>query len=171
MANQSHTALTWLRVLGRVTYTTLGNYLVGLTPEENHWRKGEAWSRIGAYRLSVWHFRKFLTYSDDARARAYLAWCYAQLGMQESAVQHYRQAYTHDKHPTIALGLAQLETNLGNIDAARVLIENLESHRAELRDDGCALLDSLRARLKLNEADQPSADAPGSGRTERKASD
>ena len=70
MANQSHTALTWLRVLGRVTYTTLGNYLVGLTPEENHWRKGEAWSRIGAYRLSVWHFRKFLTYSDDARARA-----------------------------------------------------------------------------------------------------
>src|SRR2546422_774261 len=40
-------------------------------------------------------------------ARAYLAWCYAQLGMQESAVQHYRQAYTHNKHPTIALGLAQ----------------------------------------------------------------
>jgi len=49
MAEQHHTALTWLRVLARVAYTTLGNYLVGLMPEENHWRKGEAW--IGSERI------------------------------------------------------------------------------------------------------------------------
>lgn len=61
MAEQHHTALTWLRALARVAYTTLGNYLVGLMPEENHWRKGEAWSRVGAYRWAAWHFRKFLT--------------------------------------------------------------------------------------------------------------
>jgi len=92
-AEHKHSAFTHIRVLGRVLYTTCGNWLVGLTPEENHWRKGEAWTRIGAYSWAAWHFRKFLTYSDEPRVRAYLAWCYAQLGMLESAAQHYREAW------------------------------------------------------------------------------
>ena len=61
---QQHSALTHILVLGRVLYTTCGNWLVGLTPEENHWAKGYAWTRIGAYRWAAWHFRKYLTYSD-----------------------------------------------------------------------------------------------------------
>ena len=93
MSEQRRTALTWLWVLARVAYTTLGNHLVGLTPEENHWRKGEAWSRVGAYRWAAWH-------------------------LLDSAAQHYREAYARNKHPDEALGLAQLEMELGNVEAA-----------------------------------------------------
>jgi hypothetical protein len=141
-------AFTWFRVLGRVAYTTLGNYLVGLTPEENHWRKGEAWSRVGAYRWAAWHFRKFLTYSDDPRVRPHLAWCYANLGLLDSAAQHYRQAYTRNKHPDVALGLAQIEVELGNVDAARALLNSLAARRHELSSDAVALLDSLEGSLR-----------------------
>ena len=147
MAEPPHTAFTWLRVLARVAYTTLGNYLVGLTPEENHWQKGDAWSRVGAYRWAAWHFRKFLTYSDDPRVRAQLAWCYANLGMVESAVQHYRQAYARNKHPSVALGLAQLETHLGNVEAARALLASLAARRHELDSEAVAVLDALEGAL------------------------
>jgi tetratricopeptide (TPR) repeat protein len=145
---ENHTALTWLLALATVAYTTLGNYLVGLTPEENHWRKGEAWSRVGAYRWAAWHFRKFLTYTDDPRVRPHLGWCYAQMGMLESAIEHYRQAYVRNKHPDVALGLAQLEAELGNVQAARALVQTREAHRHELSADGVALLDSLERRFE-----------------------
>ena len=145
---ENHTALTWVLALAKVTFTTLGSYLVGLTPEENHWQKGEAWSRVGAYRWAAWHFRKFLTYSDDPRGRPHLGWCYAQMGMLESAIEHYRQAYVRNKHPDVALGLAQLEAELGNVEAARALVQTLEPHRHTLRAAGVALLDSLGRRLE-----------------------
>jgi tetratricopeptide (TPR) repeat protein len=153
--DHGHTTLTHLRALGRVAFTTLANYLVGLTPEENHWRKGEAWGRIGAYRSAIWHFRKFLTYSEDSHVRAHLAWCYAQLGMHESAVQQYRQAYVRNKHAKVALGLAHVETELGNLDAARAVVRDLQGRRLELGDDGRALLDRLSAHLTVNEAEPP----------------
>jgi hypothetical protein len=59
--------------------------------------------------MYAWHFRKYLSYSNDARVRANLAWCYANLGMLQSAAQHYREAYARNKHPDVALGLAQVE--------------------------------------------------------------
>ena len=155
MTEQAHTVLTWLRVLARVAYTTLCNYLVGLTPEDNHWRKGDAWGRVGAYRWAAWHFRKFLTYGDDPRVRAQLGWCYANLGMLDSAVQHYREAYARNKHPDVALGLAQLETELGNVDAAQALVQALESHRHELRPEAIALLGSLEDALKQTKRVSP----------------
>ena len=153
-------ALTCLRVLGRIAYTTLGNYLVGLTPEENHWRKGEAWARLGAHRWAVWHFQKFLTYSNDPHVRAHLAWCYTQLGMYESAAHQYRQAYVRNKHPTVALGLAYMETELGNVDTARRVMQDLEARRAELGDDRRALVDRLKARLNMHEVEPPDTRRP-----------
>jgi len=146
-AEHKHSAFTHIRVLGRVLYTTCGNWLVGLTPEENHWRKGEAWTRIGAYSWAAWHFRKFLTYSDEPRVRAYLAWCYAQLGMLESAAQHYREAYGRYKGPEIILGLAEIEAGLGNVDRARALVRELRPRSRELQREGVAALDALENRL------------------------
>jgi hypothetical protein len=146
-AKHAHTTFTWLRVLGRVVYTTLSNYLVGLTPEENHWRKGEAWGRVGAYRWTAWHFRKFLTYSDDPRVRPHLAWCYANIGMLESAVLHYREAYVRNRDPEVGLGLLQVETELGNVDAARAVAKVLDGQRHELSADARACFDVVRQQL------------------------
>src|SRR5438874_13263678 len=104
--------LTYALVFGRVGWTTLCNWFVGLTPEDNHGAKGNAWARIDAYRWAAWHFRKYLKYSDTSSARASLAWCYANLGMAEEAVQQYRLAYARNKSPMIALYLAEAEFNL-----------------------------------------------------------
>jgi tetratricopeptide (TPR) repeat protein len=109
------TILTYAGVLLRVTYTTLAYWFVGLMPEENHCRKALAWMRIDAYRFAAWHWRKYLKYSEDSRARASLGWCYANLGMIESAVEHYRLAYARNKDPEIGLYLAQVELDFGKI--------------------------------------------------------
>lgn len=132
----------------RVLYLTLGNWLVGLTPEENHWAKGAAWSRVEAYRWAAWHFRKYLTYSDDPRIRAHLGWCYAQLGMLESAAQHYRQAQSRSPDPRIAIGLAEVEADLGHREAARTLVPEARTRPHDLDRDDLAALDALEQRLR-----------------------
>lgn len=138
---------TYLCVLVRVAHTTLGNWLVGLTPEENHAIKGEAWARVTAYRWAAWHFRKYLKYSEDSRARASLAWCYAQLGMVESAIEHYRLAYARNRQPEIALYLAQAELDFGNPGAARALLVEIAPRRHELSSDALCALDDLERCL------------------------
>ena len=115
--------------------------------------KGESWTRIGAYSWAAWHFRKFLTYSDEPRVRAYLAWCYAQLGMLESAAQHYREAYGRYKGPEIILGLAEIEAGLGNVDRARALVHELRPRSQELQREGVAALDALESRLTPSAGD------------------
>jgi TolA-binding protein len=152
-ADHRHSAFTHARVVGRVLYTTCCNWLVGLTPEENHWRKGEAWTRIGAYRLAAWHFRKFLTYSDDPQTRAYLAWCYAQLGMLESAAQHYRETYTRYKAPGLILTLAEIEADLGNVERARTLLGELRPKSQELPSESVGALEELERRLTAGASD------------------
>ena len=139
--------LTYACTLLRVAYTTMVYWLVGLTPEENHATKGQAWSRINAYRLAAWHWRKYLKYSEDSRARASLAWCYASLGMIESAVEHYRLAYARNKDPEIALYLAQVEIDFGNEAAARSLIEEISPRRHELSDEARSALADVETRL------------------------
>jgi tetratricopeptide (TPR) repeat protein len=133
-------------VFSQLIFVTLTYWLVGILPEENHGRKGEAWARIGAYRWAAWHFRKYLKYSDDSVGRAALAWCYANLGFLESARDHYRQAYTRRPHPDIACSLARVELDLGNLSAARPLIEEAAGRREELSPQLVPLLRELESQ-------------------------
>jgi tetratricopeptide (TPR) repeat protein len=146
------TALAYLSALTRIGFTTACYWLVGLTPEENHGTKGAAWASIHAYRWAAWHFRKYLKYSDDSWARAALAWCYAQLGMIESAVGHYRLAYARNKNPEIAVYLAQAEADFGNFDAAQRLYEEASARRNDLRSEALAEFAALDDRLRTRSA-------------------
>jgi tetratricopeptide (TPR) repeat protein len=139
--------LTYIGALLRVLYTTLAYWVVGLMPEENHCRKALAWTRIDAYRFATWHWRKYLKYSEDSRARASLAWCYAKLGMIESALEHYRLAYARNKDPEIALYLAQVELDFGNLAGARALIEDISARRHALSDESRCTLADVESRL------------------------
>jgi hypothetical protein len=139
--------LTYAGALLRVAYTTIAYWLVGLTPEENHAAKGQAWCRVNAYRFAAWHWRKYLKYSEDSRARASLAWCYANLGMLESAVEHYRLAYARNKDPEIALYLAQVELDFGNQASARSLMEEISPRRHELSEESLSTLSDVETRL------------------------
>jgi hypothetical protein len=142
--------LTYASALLRVAYTTMAYWLVGLTPEENHATKGLAWSRINAYRFAAWHWRKYLKYSEDSRARAQLAWCYANVGMIESAVEHYRLSYARNKDPEIALYLAQVELDFGNQAAARSLMEEISLRRHELSAESLSTLADVETRLSVS---------------------
>jgi hypothetical protein len=144
------TVFMYAGALLRVAYTTLAYWLVGLTPEENHWRKADAWALINAYRFAAWHWRKYLKYSEDSGARASLAWCYANLGMVESAAEHYRLAYARNKNPEIALYLAQVELDFGNLAAAQSLIEDISPRRHELSKESLSTLADVDARLSAS---------------------
>lgn len=141
------TALTYAGALSRIAFTTACYWLVGLTPEENHGAKATSWARIGAYRWAAWHFRKYLKYTDDSWARAGLAWCYAELGLVESAAEHYRLAYGRNKNPEIAIYLARVEADFGNFEVARRLHDEASARCADLGDEARCELETLRNRL------------------------
>jgi thioredoxin-like negative regulator of GroEL len=60
--------------------------------------------------------------------------------------------HLRNKHPDVALGLAQLEVELANVDAAQALVQALETDRHELHPEAVALLDSLEGALKQTTA-------------------
>jgi len=71
----------------------------------------------------------------------------ADRAVERTNGSHYREAYARNKRPDVALVLAQIETELGNVDAARALVQALELHRRELGEEAAALLDYLKAAL------------------------
>ena len=141
------TVLTYVAVLSEVMFWTVTYWLVGTLPEENHAKKGCAWSRVGAYRWAAWHFRKYLKHSDDSWGRASLAWCYQNLGLPESAVQHYRIAYSKARRADIACCLADAELSAGNVMAARKLAADLRSRREELSPELTSTFAELEEQL------------------------
>lgn len=155
------TVLTYLGSFAQLAFLTLAYWLVGSLPEENHSKKGDAWARIGAYRWAAWHFRKYLKYSDDSFGRTSLAWCYANLGMVESAVQHYRLAYAHSKRPDVACGLAHAELAAGNIAIARALVAEIAARRHELSPELVAVFGHLETEIPRGDDDlsAPATDA------------
>ena len=153
------TALTYLVCLAQIGFVTASYWLVGLLPEENHSKKGNAWARMSAYRWAAWHFRKYLKYSDDSFGRASLGWCYANLGMIDSAVQHYRLAYNRSKNADLACGLAQVELSAGNTVNARRLLAEISTRRHELSPEFVTVFGELET-LVLTAVDpgEPSPD-------------
>ena len=83
----------------------------------------------------------------------------ADRAVERTNGSHYREAYARNKHPDVALGLAQVETELGNVDTARRLVQALELHRRELSEEAAALLDSLKAALSRTTSGTPSVGA------------
>jgi tetratricopeptide (TPR) repeat protein len=142
------TALVYVSALGRIAFTTICYWVVGLTPEENHGTKGAAWARIRCYRWAAWHFRQYLKHAESSWARAGLAWCYAQLGIIESAVEHYRLAYARNKDPEIAMYLSCTEAELGNLEEAQRLFEEASARRSDFGSEALAKLDELDSWLR-----------------------
>ena len=142
------TASAYASSLVRIAFVTVGYYLVGMLPERNHWQKGHAWARIGAYEWAAWHFRKYLKYSDDGAGRWALGWCYANLGMPRSAVEHLRLAYDRNKRPECACHLAEVELDLGNQTEARSVLAEIVARKHELSPELAPYLSHLESRAR-----------------------
>jgi hypothetical protein len=138
----------YVKGLATVAFFTAGYYLVGMLPEQYHWRKGQAWAEVRAYQWAAWHFRKYLKYSDDWYGRCALGSCYANLGMMASAARQFRVAYEQKKTVETGCYLADLEYRLGNIAAAAAIVTELSSRRAEMSADLAGLLTSLEEGVR-----------------------
>src|SRR6266568_2508188 len=145
--DQSPTVLTYIATFVQVIFVTASYWLVGILPEENHSKKGNAWARIHAYRWAAWHFRKYLKHSDDSFGRASLAWCYVRLGMLESAAEHYRVAYARGRRPDVGCALAQVELAIGNLAAAGSLRTDIARQRDQLSPEFVPLFTDLESQL------------------------
>ena len=151
------TPLTYFAVVAEVTFWTIAYWFVGMSPEENHSNKGVAWCRVGAYRWAAWHFRKYVKYSDDWWGRVSLAWCYQRLEMHESALHHYRIAYTKAKRADIACCLAHAELTAGSVVAAQQLVGDLRGRRDELSPELTSAFAELEEQLSTYEVNTTDA--------------
>jgi len=64
-----------------------------------------------------------------------MAWCYGELGMLETCLQHYRTSYETHKHPSIALRLAYAELNLGNHTESSMLLQYVKDNKDRLHEE------------------------------------
>lgn len=147
-AQDKPSILAYVTTVAEVTFWTFGYWFVGLLPEDNHAKKGTAWARVGAYQWAAWHFQKYLKYSDDTFGRTCLAWCYAQMGMSERAVVHYRAAFASSRRPDVGCWLAHAELSAGNVSGARDLVPALSKRRHELTQEDLALLTEVEGELE-----------------------
>jgi lipopolysaccharide biosynthesis regulator YciM len=113
-------------------YFILANYLVGLTPEEYHIRKGNIWLDVDCHRWAIWNYDRALRASEDSVVRATLGWCYSQLGMPEAALAHYRRACERNRRADLLLGLVAAEHHAGNVAECGAVLEQLRAREFEL---------------------------------------
>jgi tetratricopeptide (TPR) repeat protein len=90
----------------QLCFLTLSYWLVGMADDYYYVSKAPAWCDLRGYSQAIRCFQKALRESEMAFVRASMAWCYAELGMTEQALAHYRAAYQRNKHPQIAVPLA-----------------------------------------------------------------
>jgi hypothetical protein len=64
--------------------------------------------------------------------------------------EHYRLAYARNKNPEIALYLAQVELDFGNLAAAQSLMAEISQRRHELSTESLSTLADVEARLSVS---------------------
>src|SRR5262245_36502899 len=91
----------------RLVYTELQYWLIGLTPEDYHWRMASAWEELEKFSRAARHLKSYLQSSENAQVRALLAYFYARLGSWSLAAEEYKTVIAAWPHPTFILGLAE----------------------------------------------------------------
>jgi tetratricopeptide (TPR) repeat protein len=119
----------------KIIYYTIAYFAVGLTVEEYHIRKANYWINLGNYRRAIRNYQKSLKESEDSEVRAAMAWCYSQIGMYETSLDHYRKAFERNRHPSIALRLAYAELNVGNLTESERLLKSIQPNIDKMHID------------------------------------
>jgi tetratricopeptide (TPR) repeat protein len=136
-------ALAWFRL----TYTELQYWLVGLTPEGYHWAQAAAWEDLGNFHRAAKHLSGYLQCSENAQARALLAYCYTRIGSWSLAAAEYTTVLASWPHPSIMLGLAEAKLQLGDLAKARELAEIVERDRPNMEPYVLQALEYLKGNL------------------------
>jgi hypothetical protein len=137
----------------RLAWTELQYWLIGLTPEDYHWRMAAAWETLDNFKRAARHLESYLQSSENAQARALLAYFYARLGSWSQAAEEYKTVIAAWPHPSFILGLAEAKFELGDPGSARALADQVEREHPTREPYVEHALQYLRAKLN------PSSDA------------
>jgi tetratricopeptide (TPR) repeat protein len=127
----------------KIVYYTTAYWAVGLTEEEYHIRKANYWIELENYRRAIRNYQKALKASEDSQVRAAMAWCYGEIGMIETCLQHYRTSYETNDHPSIALRLAYAELNHGNHEESSKLLQYVKDNADRMHEEDAEELTKL----------------------------
>jgi tetratricopeptide (TPR) repeat protein len=105
---------------------------VGFEEEQFYIPKGNCCAAIGWYKVAIAAYTKALEESNDPLIHSALGWCYAEVGMNEKSLEHYRIAYTNSDTPEMAIGLAYAEYNVGNIQEFQNIYKTLNDSKVGL---------------------------------------
>ena len=137
--------------LFKIIYYTTAYWAVGLTEEEYHIRKANYWIELENYRRAIRNYHKALKASEDSQVRAAMAWCYGEIGMIETCLQHYRTSYEANKHPSIALRLAYAELNMGNHAESSTLLQYVKDNRDKVHEEDAEEVAKLEESIRKEE--------------------
>ena len=110
----------------RLAYTELQYWLVGLTPESYHLHQANLWVEIRAYRRAIAHMKAYLTNTENATARWYLAYYHTCVEEWSQAALEYGKVAPLLRQPVVRLGQAEAELRLGNRVKGMEIIETVD---------------------------------------------
>ena len=128
-------------------YLYLAYWFVGLTEEDFYISKGNYFADLGKYYSAINSYKKALKEDELFSLYAMIGWCYAALEDNELALKNYRKAYERIKRHDIAVTLARLEMEHGDVNQCRKIFENLIEGRDELPEESKKVYDEIQEFL------------------------
>jgi hypothetical protein len=95
-------------------------------------------------------YRASLKELENPQVRAFLGWCYTQVGDNRAALENYRLAYKAQPRHDIALGLASLEFMVGDKNTALTVLKGVQDARGVLSPNMLAELERLETKFGLS---------------------
>ena len=133
----------------RLGYTELQYWLVGLTPESYHLHQANVWVEMHRYRRAIAHMRAYLTNTENATARWYLAYYHSCVEEWAQSAEEYAKVVPVLPQPVVRLGQAEAELRLGNRARAQEIIDAVDREFPQLDDVLRRARDELRSEFQL----------------------
>lgn len=115
-----------LWIMFKLTYLHLCYFLVGLDDDYYYIMKGDYLKEIHCLNGAIRSYQKALRDSKDARVHLSLASCLLHSRRFHEAVDHFQIAYNEFNDPNVALGLAIVEYEMGNLERCHQLVQQVE---------------------------------------------
>ncbi len=132
----------------KLIYLYLGYCLVGLDDQYFYIAKGNYFSALFWFRRAIPNYQEALRESQDPLIHLALGFCLLRVGRFGEAIEHYRIANEKVKLPDVALGLAIVEYETGNIGRCREIIQELEASDQQLFLTNNKVLKKIKEKIQ-----------------------
>lgn len=133
----------------RLVYMELQYWLVGQTPETYHLHQAGVWVELNAFRRAIAHMKAYLTNTENATARWYLAYYHSCIEEWSQAALEYGKVAPLLPQPVVWLGQAEAELRLGNRAKAKEIMEAVDRDFPQLEGALLAARKELHDEFRL----------------------